>query len=98
MLSIFPALLNYSFIAPFILRLTLGGILIYQTEKNFRGLVGALAGLLILLGLYTQVAAMVVIVTTLVSQQSKEQRILMIAIALSLLLSGAGFKAFDLPL
>ncbi|MEK7587183.1 MAG: hypothetical protein AAB453_04935 [Patescibacteria group bacterium] len=109
MFNFFPELLNYDFFAPTILRLALGGILIYETIKILQAeninwllkilnIIGFLSGLLIILGLYTQIVALVVIARTLISHESKAQKILITAIALSLLLTGASAIALDWPL
>ena len=109
MFNFFPELLNYGFFAPFILRLALSGILIYETIKILQteninwllkilNIIGFLSGLLILLGLYTQIVTLVVIAHTLINRESKSQKILIIAIALSLLLTGASAFALDWPL
>lgn len=134
MLNPFPELLTYSLLAPFILRLTLGYILVnlgslkLKVEKDrwetafhllgFKekalatkvlGYIEILGGLALLLGFYTQIAALVFVLLLgieLFIEQKEEALmkrdltfyILLFAISLSLLFSGAGFLAFDLPL
>ncbi len=134
MLNPFPELLTYALLAPFILRLTLGYILInlgylkLKAEKNrwetiFQMLgfkekalatkilayIELLGGLALLFGFYTQIAALVFAILLGIELfiERKEETlmkrdltfyILLFAISLSLLFSGAGFLAFDLPL
>ncbi|MFA6458890.1 MAG: hypothetical protein WCV79_00615 [Candidatus Paceibacterota bacterium] len=68
MLSIFPALLSYQQLGPFLIRLTLGAILILWTYRGLRNKngdtkkkvldsIGGLIGVFLVLGLWTQVAA-----------------------------------------
>ncbi len=135
MLNPFPSLLTYSLVAPFILRATLGLILINlgylkMTKEKARwgiifeflgikahetlaaqvvGLIEIVGGLMLLVGLYTQIAALVFVFLNGIElyieykDASLIRRdlvfyILIFVIALSLLFSGAGFYAFDLPL
>lgn len=133
MLNPFPTLLIYGVIAPLLIRVTLGALLLYLSAEHFRSrreiahlvstLVGKLSkgtgwylagielitGAALVVGLYTQIAAIVVIVLALkclmvkqslkvLSPLSRSTYLLMIVMALSLLLSGAGAFAFDLPL
>ena len=134
MLSVFPDLLNYSLLAPFILRVVLGlifldlGILIFKSEKArwvasfetlglrpatfFVPLYGALqimGGVLLIIGLWTQVAALAFAIFTgielYIEWRAREVLkrdmvfyILLFAISVSLLLTGPGAYAFDLPL
>lgn len=136
MLNPFPELLVLSFIlAPFMLRLALGGLFLYagwqhlSREKRASaasalrvewgalgtyfiwvlGIVEVLVGLGLLLGLLTQIAALVGGLIALklllfrkrypvIASGSAQFYILAIAICLSLLISGAGGLAFDVPL
>ncbi len=109
MFNLFPDLLNYSFFAPLILRLGLGVLLIISGLKNYNGLttdklnqtlnlISLVAGFLIFLGAYTQITAIVLVIATLFSKTSWQNKILITAIALSLILSGAGAFALDWPL
>ncbi len=134
MLTVFPQLLNYHLVAPFILRVVLGFILVnlgYQKFKSERArwektfetlrlkpkegfvtgfaLIEILGGVALIIGFYTQIAALVFVVITFIElyiEQKEEALIkrdavfylLLLAIALSLLFTGAGFFAFDLPL
>ncbi len=134
MLAVFPELLNYQLLAPLILRLVLGFILINLGYAKFKlererweiafealrlkpkevfvsafALVEILGGIALIVGFYTQVAALIFALLTFIElyMEQKEEvllkrdavfYLLLFAIALSLLFTGAGFFAFDLPL
>ncbi len=134
MLSVFPELLNYSLLAPFLLRVVLGlifidlGVLLFKSEKGrwmvsfetlgfnpasfFVPLYGALqiiGGVLLLIGLWTQVAALAFAIFTgvelYIEWRAREVfkrdlvfYILLFVISVSLALTGPGVYAFDLPL
>ncbi len=122
MLSLFPGLYSYGFIAPAFLRLVLASFFLWQGLKFFLfpkqlGLPGArivgifdfLLGAFVLVGLYTQVVLILIILelfgyelTRRVIRQtnlwSTSEIILLTSIALSLLVLGPGLWAFDLPL
>ncbi len=132
MLNPFPELFTYSLLAPFILRITIGFLLVnlgylkLSKEKSrweavfdtFNIKQGALAtkilgaievvgGLCLIAGFYTQIAALAFVILGGIEvfieyrEETLLKRdivfyILMFAIALSLLFTGAGFFAFDL--
>jgi uncharacterized membrane protein YphA (DoxX/SURF4 family) len=134
MLNPFPDLLNYSLLAPFILRLVAGlifidlGVLAFRNEKEswlaslsvlkipnpklaikILGGIEIAVGIMLILGFYTQVAALVLALLVFAETyiEYKEPLLLkrnfvfylmLLAIVLSLLLSGAGAFAIDLPL
>lgn len=134
MLNPFPELLNFSLLAPFILRVVVGlifldlGILKLRGERarwittfetlhlnpadllvTFYAILQIVGGLMFILGLWTQVAALGLALFTgaelYVEWSAKEilKRdlvfyLLIFTISLSLLLTGAGAFAFDLPL
>ncbi|CAN5156735.1 hypothetical protein BH11PAT3_BH11PAT3_3510 [soil metagenome] len=134
MLTTFPMLLNYSLLAPFLLRVVLGliildlGILKFKGEKarfiasfealhlkpakelvKLAGILDIVGGIMLIIGLYTQIAALVFAVLLGIELyiEYKDSRILkrnlvfyilVLTIAVSLLFSGAGAFAFDLPL
>ena len=134
MLNVFPELLNYALLAPFILRVVVGlifldlGILIFRSERRrwiasfetlglrptsffvpLYGVVQVVGGVLLIIGLWTQVAALVFVAITFVelyiewSAREVLKRdlvfyILLFIISISLLLTGAGAYALDLPL
>ena len=134
MLNVFPDLLNYALIGPFIIRVVIGlifvdlGVLKFRSEKDrwiasfetlglrpadffvpvyaFLQVVG---GLMLIAGLWTQVAALAFVLFTgielYIELQAREilKRdmtfyLLVFACSLSLLLTGAGAYALDLPL
>lgn len=120
MLSVFPYLLSFQSLSPFIIRLTLGGVFLYWSFKTFSkkrldaqtkaiGLIESLASLLLVVGLWTQIASFIIIVD-LVSRlyfKFKNKQLfsdgvnyyfILLVLAISLLFSGAGFLAFDLAL
>jgi uncharacterized membrane protein YphA (DoxX/SURF4 family) len=114
-LSIFPQLFFLGFVAPLLLRLSAGFFLIYlgknRTQKTYGWLaiLYIAAGVLLILGLYTQIAAIVSILIISFDflmdkgsvSFSTEKKILYFVIKIiliSLLLTGPGFLAFDLPL
>jgi putative oxidoreductase len=76
---------------------------------SFLGLIQIVGGLMLIAGFYTQIAALIFSVTTLIELYVEVREpillsrnflfyLLLFAISLSLLLSGAGFLAIDLPL
>ena len=134
MLSVFPSLLTYKMLAPFILRLVAGIILLdigylklgkektawhdffelihFKPSYFFVTLLAVIeivAGTFILTGYLTQLAALVMAII-LFAESYIEMKdgsllkrdivfyLLLLAICLSLLFSGAGAFAFDLPL
>lgn len=133
MLSLFPSLLDYSLLAPFIIRLVAGLIFLdlgylklrrertrwtdlFNTFLGFGGIFVAIiaaietvGGLLLIIGLFTQAAALVLAILTFLNlylewrdpafvRRSFVFYLMLFAMTLSLLFSGAGFLAFDLPL
>lgn len=114
--SLFPELFNFSFIAPFVLRIALGVPLIKRgfgkiiskekTPQRILGGIVFLSGILLVIGLFTQAAAMAVSLIIIASSiiirgqhpRSWTERVVKLAIAVSLILTGPGFFAFDLPL
>ena len=133
--SLFPELFNFSFVAPFVLRIALGIPLIIggfrkiiakeKTPQRILGGVVFLSGIFLVAGLFTQAAAMavslIIIVNSIImrpkfltSETSVEigstpvvrgqhprswtERLIKLAIAVSLILTGPGLFAFDLPL
>ena len=134
MLNVFPEFLTYGLFAPFILRVTIGLILINLGRLTLRGerkqweavarllhlipekffvfsygILQIAGGLLLIVGLWTQVIAAVFSAIFLAefAMELREEAILkrslvfyllLMAISVSLFFSGAGFFAFDLPL
>ena len=114
-LTTFPMFLSYGLIAPFILRVVVGILRMfagwhrYNSSYKWLSPFYFISGILLIIGLYTQIAAIAAIILVLCdyflaaknSQCSREQNtltILTIAILVSLLFIAPGFFAFDLPL
>ncbi len=117
MFSLLPSLLTFESFAPFLLRLTLGAILTLWAYKAYKrdGKIKAmfvlegLVGILLILGLFTQLAALI---STVIFGKKLFDKIkakafmtdgvnyyfLLFIISISLIFTGAGFIAFDLPL
>ncbi len=134
MLALFPSLLDFSILAPVLLRLVVGLLFVrYGVHKlnskrhsfyrkgidkekqvssmalRIIGMLEVLGGVFLVLGLYTQLVSLVLIVIVfmaLISKRSgkisttfpQEHYILLIAVLLSLMFLGAGIFAFDIPL
>lgn len=109
MLSLFPWLLTYEQIAPFLLRIALAIIFLgsgyhkiklskFQTKSV--GLVEIGCSIMLVLGFLTQLAAILIVIITTITTLKTNKRIafLIIACALSLLLLGPGIFSIDLPL
>jgi len=134
MLNPFPELLTYSLLAPFILRITIGFLLVnlgylklskeksrweatfeaFQVKQKvvatkILGFIEVIGGLSLIAGFYTQVAAIAFVILSGIEvfieyrEETLLKRdivfyVLMFMIALSLVFSGAGFFAVDIPL
>jgi uncharacterized membrane protein YphA (DoxX/SURF4 family) len=118
MLSLFPSLLSLGLIGPFLLRIVLAIVVLHfayvHIEKRQRipvifGSIQAVAGLLLAIGLFTQVAALILVIMfglLMVKQivnkaflsDGVNYYLLLFVIALSLILTGPGAFAFDYPL
>lgn len=120
MLSLFPSLLSWNQLSPFLIRLCLGFTLIYLRYKTFRksnvdskekaiSIIESLSAVLILIGLWTQLAAIIIAVDMLIRLFFKAKSralltdgvnyyLILLVMAISLALTGAGFFAFDMPL
>ena len=114
--SLFPELFNFSFLAPFILRVALGVPLIKHgfakiiakenTPQRIFGGDVFLSGIFPIIGLFTQAAAiavsLIIIASSIIMRRqhprSWTERFIKLAIAISLILTGPGMFAFDLPL
>ena len=114
-LSIFPQLLTFGLIAPLLLRLGVGLFLVYLGKKryqkiyNWSAIIYAISGILLIIGLYTQIAVLVSMLiigfdfymdkkTAPISKDKIFLYVITGIILLSLLFTGPGFLAFDLPL
>ena len=114
--SLFPELFNFSFLAPLVLRTALGVPLIKhgfgkvitkgKISQRILGGIVFLSGIFLVIGLFTQAAAMavslIIIVNSIIMRsnapRSWTERLIKLAIAVSLILTGPGIFAFDLPL
>lgn len=118
-LSIFPSLLTYEMLSPFILRLTVGAFVLwlgynrYRKEYKPATFLYIISGGLVVLGLYTQIASLLAIAVLKmdfymdywknksvvpVSKQMYFLYSMAGVILFSLLFTGPGFLAIDLPL
>ncbi|MCR4334370.1 MAG: hypothetical protein NUV47_01395 [Patescibacteria group bacterium] len=117
MLSAFPTLLNYSMIAPFLIRLTLAGVFLVMAKSNVMsgghkktiGTIQIIGSLFLIIGLFTQVVALVfgIYLVYLIQQKIKTHAFLtkginyyliLFILCVVLLISGAGRFAIDIPL
>ena len=122
MLSIFPSLFSYQELSPFLIRLVLGITLAYfgyqkvmkrgQSSGSNSVLYGAveiLVSIFLIIGLYTQLAALINAIILIIKLAFKARNkqlltdgvnyyILLLVMATSLMVTGAGWGAFDLPL
>ena len=119
MLSIFPSLLALEGFAPLLLRLTVGAVFALwaygklkkraSSQDTVLGCVEGLVALGLILGVYTQLAALIAAVILGARLVQKVQQkafltdgvnyyLILFIISVTLLLTGPGFLAFDLPL
>ncbi len=114
MLSLFPDLLFLSPLAAFLIRISVGLLLMYAAYVHrsdssiaIRVLAGVqiIAGVLLVLGAYTQAVALFALACALVSLATTNRRVypmstlaLGAVMAFTLLITGPGPFAFDLPL
>ena len=119
MLSIFPSLLALEGFAPLLLRLTVGAVFALWAYGKLKkrtdsqdvayGVFEALIGLCLIIGFYTQLAALASAIILGVRLCLKVQQkafltdgvnyyLILFIISITLLFTGPGFLAFDLPL
>jgi uncharacterized membrane protein YphA (DoxX/SURF4 family) len=120
MASVFPELFNYSQLAPFILRVALALILAQTAflsevkspdkKEKIIGIIKILSAIFILIGMLTQIAAMIIAILALfravdakikkivIAPERKLLDSLIFVISISLILSGPGLFSIDLPL
>lgn len=120
MLSLFPSLLTFEQISPTILRLTLAVVFIFWAFKRFKkekrsdqtvvfAILELLVGILLVIGLFTQLAALVATIIMLIQLIQKMRDgsfmtdgvnyyFILFVISLGLIFTGPGFFSFDLPL
>ena len=119
-LSLFPYLLSWSQLSPVLIRLALGFIFIFWSYRGLRGKdvstgmnavagIECVAGVLLIIGLWTQAAALVAAIDLVIRLIERIRNkafltdgvnyyLLLLVMALSLMTTGPGFWAFDLPL
>jgi len=119
-LSVFPSLLSWQQLSPFLIRLTLGGIFLFWSYRTFFkssptlnqkiiAIIEAIAGILMVLGVWTQIGALIALVDLIVRLYSKVKSksfltdgvnyyFILLVLALSLLITGAGLFAFDVAI
>ncbi len=120
MLSLFPSLLSWNQLSPFLIRLCLGITFIFLRYKTFKksgatpkekvvSVIEFVSAILILIGLWTQLAAIVIAIDMIIRLLDKAKSrafltdgvnyyLILFVLAISLALTGAGFFAFDMPL
>ena len=120
MLSIFPSLLAYEQIGPLLIRLMVGITLVYfgyqktlkkgtSSGSNAKayGVVEIIVGLFLVIGLFTQLAALLNVIILVIKLGFKVRDgafltdginyyILLLIMAISLLFTGPGFLSYDL--
>ena len=114
MLSVFPEILFLSPLAPLLIRVALGGVFAYTAWTHMKSadnttrvlsIIEGVAAILLVVGAWTQPAALAALVLLAAHAfmphlrvVSREATLLALVMAASLLLTGAGAFAFDLPL
>lgn len=113
MLTLFPQLLFLSPLGIFLIRIALAGIFFYSARVRFSqdsrlklfGAIDGILALLLLVGISTQLAALVAAVCTFawlvrpgISPYPRSTTILALVISIALIVMGAGPFAYDLPL
>ncbi len=120
MLNPFPEFLTFAMLAPFMLRLAVSAVLFVRAKDMLKAnphtlskiiaYAEILCGVLLLIGLFTQIVSMVLVVMfvlsfsqktpmeTPVTRAEKLNALLIVAISLSLILTSGGAFALDLPL
>ncbi len=114
MFSIFPPLLSFSSLAPLLLRITLGLVFIFWSINKFKNekVVSILEGIIgatLFIGFATQLVALIAaiilgykLVRKILAKSFFTDGVnyyfILFIISVSLIVTGAGFIAFDLPL
>lgn len=123
MLSIFPSLLSWQLLSPLIIRLTLASVFIFwsyrsiskykkevqSTNQKVIRLIESVCGLLLIVGLWTQLVTLIIIIDLVIRLYKKytdkalftdgiNYYLILLVLAISLLLTGPGLIAFDLAL
>ena len=114
-LSFFPQLLTFGLVAPTLLRLFVGGFLIFKGKERYSkpykwtSVVYIISGLLVFVGLYTQIASLIGFFCLGFDDWADKKiapltvdaillHTICAIILISLLFTGPGFLAMDLPL
>lgn len=117
MLSLFPTLLAWQELSPFLIRLVLGAVFIHWAYVGLRAsgangwwkllaAIEGVAGILVVVGLWTQLAAIFLAIDLLVRVIGRITKkafltngvnyyLILLVLAVSLLVTGAGWLAFD---
>ena len=120
MLSVFPSLLSLQQLSPLLIRLILGLVIAFEAYRVYSkgsislqqkslSILEAIAGILLIIGLWTQIAALFVAIDLIIRLAYKIKSrnflsdginyyLILLVLAISLLFTGAGFLAFDMPL
>lgn len=120
MLSLFPSLLSYQELSPFLIRIALAVVFLFfvyrelrfganKTTKKAVAAVETIAALLVLVGLWTQLGALVLAIDLIIRLIERAQKkalltdgvnyyLILLVMAISLLVTGAGWWAFDIAL
>ncbi|MEI6396578.1 MAG: hypothetical protein WCO48_00675 [Candidatus Taylorbacteria bacterium] len=118
MLSLFPTLLSWSQVSPLILRIILGAVFLHwaykalkhrpiSNNKKIVALIEFLTGALLILGLWTQAAAIAAGINLIIRLAERMQKkafltdgvnyyLILLVLALSLLITGPGIWAKDI--
>lgn len=117
--SIFPQLLTYSLIAPLIIRITLGIIFLHFGISKMRhpiasvskglGVLEIILGILLIIGLFTQAAALLAAVIMAIQLLNKVRTkrfltdginyyFILLVMAVALLFTGVGYLGIDSPI
>ena len=114
-LTLFPSLLTFGLAAPLLLRLNVGILILlfgkerYGKRYKWTSTFYFLSGILLVIGLYTQIAAITGLILLRFDAWTEKKTsshpriyvildITMSIVLISLLFTGPGFLAFDLPL
>lgn len=118
MLTLFPSLLTWELLSPLLIRLVLGAVFIHWAYKTLRNsgsdvkqksiaAIEGLVGILLVIGLYAQGAALVAAIDLLVRLVERITKksflndgvnyyLILLVLAVSILVTGAGWYGFDL--
>ena len=118
MLSLFPTLLSWEQISPLLIRVALGAVFLHWTYKTLKSrpvsnnkkmvaLVEFITGILLILGLWTQAAAIVAAINLIIRLVERMHKkafltdgvnyyLILLVLALSLIVTGPGLWARDI--